>query len=1139
MDDPLDLLHIAKIQKYSKKEEVRSSGQITAENLIKELPILEFKLGSIDSKNFTCACSDNDHIYIGSKDGVVHQYDYRENETAVMKPKKAVKSEVSCLDVLLNLHAIVGYSTGHIILWDLRSNKILHTSQIFSRPIIKVKFYKSVNQAVVLADQVHFIDIKKKLLKYAFTATVLQSIDKNLVTFELLHSDHQTLPSYLLVISFENLLIYSLETRLMLFNISAIRPDATPYTAWITGDNKYIVSISYSTTVAVYNILQEGFNATLCFEVAHDVCGMKWIKKDLLAVIGRYADTNIYMFTGRNKQIMQEIRINMDVKEQTYLVDRQGLPSGCFHNTITGNEKIIVIGRNKLCIFTMFHWNDCLEQLIMKEKWREALNLGSIFLQEVGFAFIDIAPNRFEVLKKLNEILSGFLRNKRVMVEEKIPYAMEFSIKFGMFDILFEQLFNCGVEAGNQGLEIFVREIQPYIINGVIRTIPMVSLAKIIDFLVEKNKLDTVENIILHLDPACLDNKLLLPVCDKYNLINAFIYINTQSSMQSFVNPLKKLYKLVSKATDTSKKQYFAYNLLWYIRLCYLGQAFPNEKIREELKDSVAIKVTLWLIKRKHIQGLLEVDSKATLSVLYLIFTENTCTRALGKEKTYPEVIKALESYLAPTQAYFSQYALFMIKANENTKVKLSKPSVLLISRHLINESPISDSENSNTSSYIISLLKTCRPYTPAEVSDLFAITRKSRYHEILAYLYQISGEYHEALLCYIQSDDPSNRCKVFAVIDDIFEELLPEALQNFKEILIRNLSRLAELNTDLVARLVTVRFHNEHSLTIDNLSGAPELQMKYLSDLLRSSSDVDEKLVLRYIRLLSEFDKDAVIGFLRSSEDYSYDDCLKVVTQFKNVEGISYIQEKLGSVKEAIVTVIDHLKDIKYYILKDLRESETLDMKKVEDLRYFIETAKDICERNSSVFSDMEYDENWYIVLNNSLDINYEFSQWFQKYPELKETLDVSIKEVLDIMINYVDFDALISQITKNHGSMAFKHFRESTITVLSRFSYSQNIISKLNSLVIKDKSNLTDKLIEDYSRGVCSDDFYCMKCKQDIERTTMLNPDNRVFIFDCGHTFHFTCIKVMTCEACRIVEARNKEFVNSLRLLENKSKR
>ena len=1117
---------------------MHTAGMITAENLIREIPILECKMALGETKEFTCAWSTDGYFYLGGRDGIVHQYDYRENEIAVMRPKKVVKGEVVCIDTLQDFHALVGYSTGQIVLWDLRAKKILHTSQTFSLPILRVKFCKSLNQAVVLSDQVYFVDIKKKLLKYTFTAALLQVFDKSLVTFEILYSEQQILPDYLLVISFENLIVYSLNTQRMLFNISSIRPEATPYTAWIPGDNRYMLSISYSTTVAVYNVLKEGFNASLCFEAAHDVCGMKWIKNNLLAVIGRYADTNIYMFNGRNKQIMQEIRINIDVREQIYLSDRQGMPSGCFHNTITGNEKIIIVGRSKICILSVFHWDECLEQLVLKEKWREALNLGSIFLQEMGFAFIDIAPNRSEVLQKLNEILRGFLRNNRVKAEEKIPYAMEFSIKFGMFDTLFEQLFNSAIEAGNLNIGIFVSEIQPYIINGVIRNIPMNSLMKIIDFLVEKNKLDTVENIILHLDPACLDNKLLLPVCDKYNLINALIYINTQSSMQSFVNPLKKLYKLVSKATDLSKKQYFAYNLLWYLRLCYFGQAFPYEKIREELKDGVSINVTKWLIKRKHIQSLLEVDSKTTLSVLYLIFTQSACIRAIEKEKSYPEIIKALESHLTPTQPYFSQYALFMIKINELTKIKLSKPSVLMISRHLINDSPIFDLENSNNSSYIISLLKSCRPYTPAEISDLFTITRKSRYHEILAYLYQISGEYHEALLCYIQSDDPTNRCKVFSVIDDIFEDLAPESTQHFKDILIRNLSQLAELNTDLVARLVTVRFHNEHSLTLDNLSGAPELQMKYLADLLRSSSEVDEKLVLKYIRLLCEHDKEAVIGFLQSSEDYSYDDCLKVVTQFKNIEGISYIQEKLGSVKEAIVTVIDYVKDIKYYILKGLRESEILDLKKVEGLKYFIGTARDVCERNSSMLSDVEYDENWYIVLNNSLDIYYELGQWFTKYPKLKETLDEIIKDVLDTMINYVDFDALISQITKNHGNMAFKHFRESTITVLSRFSYLQNIISKVKSLVIKDQSCLTDRLIEEYRRGVCSDNFYCMKCKQDIERTTMLNPDNRVFIFDCGHIFHVTCIQVMTCEACRVVESRNKEFVNSLRLMETKGK-
>ena len=159
------------------------------------------------------------------------------------------------------------------------------------------------------------------------------------------------------------------------------------------------------------------------------------------------------------------------------------------------------------------------------------------------------------------------------------------------------------------------------------------------------------------------------------------------------------------------------------------------------------------------------------------------------------------------------------------------------------------------------------------------------------------------------------------------------------------------------------------------------------------------------------------------------------------------------------------------------------------------------------------------------------ELRQGFDIFPLLLILIDKSIKEVLNAMINTVDFDTIISKITEKYGHLPFKHFRESTITILSRFSYNQNIFSRANSLLIKDKSMLTVKLVDEYSIGVCSDDFLCGKCKKEIETIDMLNPDNKIIVFECGHTFHSNCIQIKTCECCKNVENRIKEFANALK--------
>ena len=88
-------------------------------------------------------------------------------------------------------------------------------------------FGESVNQLIILTDKVHLINIKKKLLKYIFEVNTLENNGAVLLTFELLNN--QELNPRLLIISFDQLMIYSLATQKNLFNISSLRPDTTPY----------------------------------------------------------------------------------------------------------------------------------------------------------------------------------------------------------------------------------------------------------------------------------------------------------------------------------------------------------------------------------------------------------------------------------------------------------------------------------------------------------------------------------------------------------------------------------------------------------------------------------------------------------------------------------------------------------------------------------------------------------------------------------------------------------------------------------------------------------------------------------------------------------------------------------------------
>ena len=89
---------------------------VTAENLIQEMPVLDYEFLSIDSNETTAVCSTDEYIFIGTHFGEVRIYNYLDTKANVLKPSKKVTGFVTSIDVLNNSHTIAGYSSGHVVL---------------------------------------------------------------------------------------------------------------------------------------------------------------------------------------------------------------------------------------------------------------------------------------------------------------------------------------------------------------------------------------------------------------------------------------------------------------------------------------------------------------------------------------------------------------------------------------------------------------------------------------------------------------------------------------------------------------------------------------------------------------------------------------------------------------------------------------------------------------------------------------------------------------------------------------------------------------------------------------------------------------------------------------------------------------
>lgn len=285
MADPIELLHKAKLEKFHNIAEIKSKSSLSPEELIKSLPALDIRYINIDTSSLTSLCATNERIIYGTTNGSLHAFNYTNEQTHTYKPSKKVSSAVTCLDIYINNHnslaqglenssfLIVGYASGHISLYDLKNSKLLHTILLYKTPILGIKFAKNIDRVVILSEDFKIVSFKKKLMKYRMKQIPVPCFDEKIVFFDVL-KDQNIEEIYVVILSFNRLMIFIVGNTVPSFDIYSLNPKEIPYMAYRAGEVGYVIAISYGNVVAVYNVLKEGLNASLCFDTTQDICGL-------------------------------------------------------------------------------------------------------------------------------------------------------------------------------------------------------------------------------------------------------------------------------------------------------------------------------------------------------------------------------------------------------------------------------------------------------------------------------------------------------------------------------------------------------------------------------------------------------------------------------------------------------------------------------------------------------------------------------------------------------------------------------------------------------------------------------------------------------------------------------------------------
>ena len=420
------------------------------------------------------------------------------------------------------------------------------------------------------------------------------------------------------------------------------------------------------------------------------------------------------------------------------------------------------------------------------------MNLGLDFFKNKFKNTYKLHQNHPEIKEKLKETIKKYIKVESIPLKHRIINSINFCLEISEFQIIYLDLFEFFLtEDACTATPIFVKTLESLIRQKRILTIPSVIFGKMVQHYSSINEISMIEVIILNLDPLLIKPSLYLSICEEYGLITGFIFISTNSALQDYKSPLKKIFKLMIAEKDETKQLHHLYKILWFVRMTLKGKKFPDNEILEKDKENVFTDVIKWVFKRNHLIYLLKLDSTTTLNAIKTVFEEKYVINIINNLNSSKEMelINVLFSVSEEGSLLYHQICLFSLAIVSLRAFLVSKDTIIKISAELLSpKSFITGMKifGSNINEYISNFLlsnssKTLfenfsleeidfliafnvRKYElqASDISEIYKIAQFSPFSEVLLALQEINKEYKKCLDFFINSLNFSTKIRVF-----------------------------------------------------------------------------------------------------------------------------------------------------------------------------------------------------------------------------------------------------------------------------------------------------------------------------------------------------------------------------------------
>ena len=1128
-------------------------------------------------------------ILIGNRNGQVLVFNHSGQELKTFKSKKGF-GQVTCIDITCDeIAAVVGYHFGQVSLWDLKTGKCIRAcNTLHSTPVLSISFWGGNIEHVIsgeLCGRIMMIEYTKAFMSYSISSSEAFYDEVGpVLAIERLVPDpnwpHPTDSANILAIAgTRRVVIVTINQCIQVIYTIERPPEApegvNPCICWkraVGPDDveaiDHLLALSWGERITLYRLkfaLGEGVQIAGYLDTDNEIKALFWLSYEILFVLGKSREIRVISSKEMDRKpgdngkraILDETYANRDLAAQSY-IKKDAKEQFTYYNTIKCYDRLsFLLGNKDFQKGRLLNWRECIDELAKKNEWLEVLALGIDLYQGKGKKLYGLPRNKNELREILEEVVRKYVKIANIAWVHKISNTIEFCIGIESLELLFNEFFDIFIDQGGpDNMKIFMNTLEPFILTKEIRIIPTPILGKMIGYYLNARLPSVLERIILNLEPSCLDPRHVLLACEEHNLLTTYIFISTNSLTPNYLNPMDRMFKTMEATESKKGKQYLIYKMLWYFRLCLKGQTFPSGKIPNDMYGRAVADICNWIIMREHLQMFLEFDSVTTLNVFWTVFEDKEVARIIEKRldgaPSFQTIVDSLLCQRELSSFLFHQIANFIVRTALLDYVSLSKEvymKVIIyqmqehrftysspiyasnIDEYITNFSfrtdvnlPFVDLSIEEKGSLLLTQLKKCGDLSEAELNTLYKIAELSPYTEVQVYLLEVKKEYLRCVTYFINCQSDLVKKKVFTWLNDVFTKISESDREKLKSEVMNSLGAFVEIDSDLTAKIVTDWYSSNHIQIVRKLDNAPKLQMKYLGELAKES--LDEDLVHRYIVLLCQNDPKAVLPFLASREDYNFEECLVHCEEYKVVEAAAYIHEKLGNTQEALNMLLSRAEANKKIVTERIRNREPIPKAITELIHSDIKECIDCCLRNASKLDAAEAEEHWFQVLTSILGLFKDFKELFVVNPVLEPSVHELIQEILEHMMASVDFNKIISFITKNFQGIPFKHFKENICQVLSQHSYKKTIVKQAINLLASDVRGMTKNLYSFRSKGVTSQEL-CGACKKSMTSDRLYKEKFTIFI--CGHGFHSRCAREGLCLVCLDNNRKKGELVFS----------